>query len=149
MLLCLGLFLILGYPIPYLRLQTDHYTCYLYATEFQLVWRHSVEKQWWIEYYRQQDQQLLLYQTLLQTFGAGTPATGKIIEKIPRGFVGYQQQLMLPELNWVVSPNMQGSLQTNNGTVPLAQMLPAYSVVNIKWQRSPLAIFLLGRSCYE
>ncbi|QIW16817.1 hypothetical protein A4G20_01020 [Pasteurellaceae bacterium RH1A] len=137
------------YPLSLLSLETEQGACYVRADQFALRWQHSVEKQLWYEHYRLQDGQLLLYQTWLQTFGAGTPVQGQVLTDAPKGFVGYAQAVKLPSLNWAVSRNMQGSLLVNQHTLLLYQSLPDYSQVQIRPAQASLARFLLGTSCYD
>lgn len=143
------LFILFSYPIIYIRIQTDYFYCYFYANHFSLSWQHSVEKQRWIEFYQQKDQQLVLYETWLQTFGAGTPNQGEGLANILSGYIGYKTNIIYPELNWTISSTTQGSIHIGNNVFPIYQLLPDYSKINIQAQKSSLAFFLLGRSCYE
>lgn len=143
-------FLILAalFPFQAAVIKTNQYQCYLASSHFQLSWQHSVEHQNWIEYYRYRQGKLNLYQTYLQTFGAGTPSQAKVLTDAPPGYVGYQQDIDLDELNWVVSRNMQGTILTEQQTFAIYQTLPDYSVVNIKPIRLPFITWLLGSACY-
>lgn len=147
--LCLGLIILLCYPTYVIRLQAEQYDCYFYTDSFRLSWRHSVEQQNWIEFYQRQGRQLQLYETWLQTFGAGTPSAGELVAQTKAGYIGYKQQLNYPELNWVVSPRIKATIEIGSQTWPLYQWLPAYSLVHIQVQRLPFASYLLGRSCDE
>lgn len=141
--------LLLSYPTYYIRVQAEQFYCYFDSDNFSLSWRHSVEQQNWVEFYQRQGRQLKLYETWLQTFGAGTPNEGNLVSNVEQGYIGYSEQLLYPELNWIVSPTMQGTININGQKLALYQLLPAYSEVNIQVQHLPIAVYLLGRSCYE
>lgn len=82
--------------------------CVWTKPHFALSWRHSVEKQIWQEFYRQTPKaELFLSHTYVQSFGAGVPSDGVLMEA-PEGYMGQKVALSLPALSWVVSENMQG-----------------------------------------
>lgn len=145
-LICLVLFLsvIACIPVTHLRIITPTYSCWLDQDQFSLRWRHSVEHQFWQEHYRRIDKVLLLDRTYLQTFGAGTPSQGKFIDS-PKGYIGYQTQIKLKQLNWIVSHNMQGILMTKKGIIPLYQQLPDYSQVQILAKTTILSRYLIDQ----
>lgn len=66
----------------------------------------------------------------MQTFGAGTPAGGQTVSA-EKGFVGFKSSVRLPELNWVVSRNMQGEIRTLQSAWPLYAQVPDYSTIHI------------------
>ena len=136
------------FPLNVFVIIAAEQTCYLRSPDFELSWRHSVEHQLWREHYRRDGDSILLDQTLLQTFGAGTPSQGEVIPA-PNGYVAYRQQLHFNEINWVVSANMQGSLTAKEQVIPLYQFVPDYSVIRIIPSRTTLLFFLLGRSCHD
>lgn len=82
-----------------------------------------------------------MYQTWLQTFGAGTPSQGTSLVNVPPGYIGYEQQVTFAELDWVVSRRMEGTINSANWHFPIYQTLPDYSTVNIKPTQSPLILF--------
>lgn len=134
-------------PISHLAISSDGFYCVTRHNTFSLRWRHSVEKQLWYEHYHYQDQQLELIESWLQTFGAGTPSQAEGITSAPKGYIGYKHNIKLNELNWVVSPNMQGEIYFGDHRIPIATILPAYSTVNIQPKNSPLAFYLLRSAC--
>lgn len=150
LLICLLLltFLVVGFlPISHIAISSGDFDCVNRSKIFSLRWRHSVEKQLWYEYYRYQDQQFELFESWLQTFGAGTPSQAEHVISTPKGYIGYKHTLKFKELHWAVSPNMEGEIHLGNQVVPIAKMLPAYSIVNIKPTRTPLAFYLLRSAC--
>lgn len=136
------------FPLKLFIIQAENQRCYLDSQTFELSWRHSVEHQWWREQYRHDGDTILLEQSWLQTFGAGTPSQGEPIHG-REGYVGYRQQIRLAEINWVVSANMQGELSTPQWVIPIYKLVPDYSEVNITPSRTALIVFLLGRTCHE
>lgn len=108
-----------------------------------------MEHQFWLEDYRVQQGKLQLYQTFFETFGAGTPSSAKPLANAPLGYVGYEQNVMLDELRWTVSPRMEGVVQSEKGELPLYRLVPAYTVVNIKPVSKPFLFAFLGESCNE
>ena len=111
-------------------------TCYLDRDKFELKWLHSVEKQWWVESYQAKADKLLLTDTYLQTFGAGTPSTEKALKNTRpeyQDYVHYQINTTLPYLDWMVSSNIQASLIIPNegsATTTQGQPLPVYQWVD-------------------
>lgn len=147
-LVCLGLLTGL-LPITYLVIQTEQQACYLRTTAFSLQWRHSVEHQLWQEHYRHDGKRILLHQTWLQTFGAGTPSFAELVKNVPAGYVGYKQDIYFHELNWVVSRRMEGVIKSEKGDIPIYQTVPDYSMITIRPAQSLLLVYLLGSSCYD
>lgn len=125
-----ALLLALVWPRAAVRIGLSESSCYLPAERFMLQWRHSVEHQLWREYYRSDGQSLHLERTEMQTFGAGTPAGGQTVTT-EKGFVGFKSSVRLPELNWVVSRNMQGEIRTLQSAWPLYAQVPDYSTIRI------------------
>lgn len=148
--ICVGIIVLACclFPLQLFVVQMASQQCYLYGQDFELSWRHSVEHQLWREHYRRDGEVMLLDQTWLQTFGAGTPSQGEPI-LAPTGYIGYRQHIRLAEINWVVSANMQGELTAQQRTIPIYRLVPDYSNVRIIPSRIIFIVFLLGRSCHE
>lgn len=134
------------WPKTAAEVSLPHRSCYL-PSEFMLQWRHSVEHQLWREYYVSDGLKLHLISTHMQTFGAGTPSDG-IPLPAEEGFVAQRSQVVLPELNWAVSRNMQGKIQTSHGIWSIAEKVPNYSTVHITATRRPRVLLYLG-DCYD
>lgn len=122
--------------------------CVWNEPDFTLKWRHSVEKQFWQEYYQIQGNQLHLSKTFMQTFGAGTPSTGKAISA-PEGYVGLSSNILLPKIHWVVSSNMQGQIIGSQGVFSIYEHVPDYSEVQIVVETRPIGYWLTKESCHE
>ncbi|MFT0211505.1 DUF1850 domain-containing protein [Pseudomonas sp. F1_0610] len=120
--------------------------CYLSQQDFTLQWIHSVEKEAWREHYQQQNNQLVLTDTAFKTFGAGTPSMGTVLPS-QDGWIHYQVMRKLPQLNWIVSNNVQSSVLSNKGIWPLYQQLTDYSEVNIKVVKLPRWQYFTQESC--
>lgn len=116
--------------------------CYL-PREFTLQWRHSVEHQLWREDYVSDGKTLHLTRSQMQTFGAGMPSDGLPIAA-DKGFVAQAGRLKLPELNWVVSRNMQGEIRFQGRVWPIAATLPDYATVRIAAVSRPRAFVYFG-----
>ncbi|WP_439239620.1 DUF1850 domain-containing protein [Lonepinella sp. BR2919] len=120
--------------------------CVWNSDKFSLKWQHSVEKQYWQENYQLQGKQFLLVNTYIQAFGAGTPSTGHYINA-PQGYVGFESQLSFTELNWVVSPVMQGVILSDKGSFPIFQKVPSYTTVHISPITYPYIKWLFMEHC--
>ena len=111
--------------------------CYFSNPNFQLRWIHSVEKQWWEEQYQRIDESgtekgaLLLTTTYFEAFGAGTPSTEMLAPIQKPGYLGYQINEKLPNLNWVVSRLTKGEIDYDNHRFLIHQWVPDYSEVII------------------
>ena len=142
---------VLGYllwPQERVKISFEDSFCYLEDTTFILHWRHSVERQDWQEYYQLSSGNLFLSASYMQTFGAGTPSSGNVIEA-PEGYVGLASEVVLPSLHWIVSRNMQGKLITSNGTWTIYNQVPDYTEITIQPSRVARIIFWLGNNCYD
>lgn len=122
--------------------------CVWDESDFTLKWRHSVEKQFWQEYYQMQGDQLHLSKTFVQTFGAGTPSTGQTIPA-PEGYVGLSSNVLLPKIHWVVSSNMQGQIIGRHGIFSVYERVPEYSEVQIAIETHPMGYWLIKESCHD
>ncbi|MDN3454566.1 MULTISPECIES: DUF1850 domain-containing protein [unclassified Psychrobacter] len=111
--------------------------CYFVEPDFQLRWIHSVEKQWWEEQYQRIDgssteaAELLLTTTYFEAFGAGTPSTEKLAPIQKPGYLGYQIDEKLPQLNWVISRLTKGEIDYGGHRFLIHQWVPDYSEVII------------------
>lgn len=149
LLLLLGCTSYLAWPITAINIQADNKQCFLAEKQLILQWRHSVEHQLWQEHYHVTPTQLHLYQTFMQTFGAGTPSQGQEVKNAPKGFVGMKTHLTLPQLDWVVSRNMQGQIITATGSWHIANVVPDYTAVHIQPMRLTRIQLWLGENCHE
>lgn len=109
----------------------DDKVCYFTDPDFELRWIHSVEKQWWEEQYQRMDDELLLTTTYFEAFGAGTPSTEKLAPVQKPGYLGYQINEKLPNLNWVVSRLTKGEINYGGHRFLIHQWVPDYSEVVI------------------
>lgn len=134
------------FPVSFLSISSNEFHCVTRSETFSLRWRHSVEKQLWYEHYRIDGQQFVLFESWLQTFGAGTPSAAKATSA-PAGFVGYKHDVRLDELNWTVSPRMEGTIIFGKQFLPLYQQLAEYSKVEFKVGKSPLWFYFLRSAC--
>lgn len=146
-----------------IQLSFDHQSCYIDSTSFDLKWLHSVEKQWWIESYRIEGDHLLLTDTYLQTFGAGTPST-EAVDNNNRpeyaGYVRYRINTVLPFLDWMVSSNIKATIIVNNikadshypkpdRQLRVFNWVGDYTNIHIAPKRISLWTRLAKESCYD
>lgn len=110
--------------------------CRLNSTHFRLDWQHSVEKTRWQEQYQMQADQLLLTETTLVSFGAGTPDREKVIQQ-QDGKVRISLQRPMKEINWVISRRMQGIIVLPDQQWEIYRDFPDYSVVHISVKQDP------------
>lgn len=122
------------------------FQCYTSSNYLLLKWRHSVEKQYWQEYYEQHGNQLHLTRTYMQAFGAGTPAIGNSIPA-PDGYVGLSSDVLLDEINWMVSSNMQGEIFASKLHLPIYQTVNDYTLVHIQIQQASWVTWLWMDKC--
>ncbi len=142
---------IIGYLSHHERrivIRSSTFDCVWGERDFTLKWRHSVEKQFWQEYYQMQDDQLHLTKTFMQTFGAGTPSTGQVIPA-PEGYVGLSSNVLLPKIHWVVSSNMQGQIIGRQDIFSVYEHVPDYSEVQIAVETHPKGFWLIKESCHD
>ncbi|MDO5667763.1 MAG: DUF1850 domain-containing protein [Alcaligenaceae bacterium] len=136
------------WPQQRLKISFQNHSCYLDDSQFILQWRHSVELQDWQEHYHLSSGQLFLDASYMQTFGAGTPSSGKSIEA-PEGFIGLSSDVVLPSLHWVVSRNMQGRLISKQGVWEIYRLVPNYTEIKIEPSQAVRSFFWLGNNCYD
>lgn len=131
--------------LPVFQLTLNGQIYYLRGETFQLEWIHSVENEKWIEIYKRDKNQLLLTKTILNTFGAGTPSDGKIIENTKEG-VHMAVDRYLDEINLTVSDNVKTTIITSKeNVVPLYKLTDNYSNINITVTYVYLWEYLGGR----
>lgn len=136
---------------PVIVVNFDDKAC-LIEDSFELMWLHSVEKQWWIERYQADADGLLLTDAYLQTFGAGTPSTEAVVSNNSRdhpGYIHYRINTHLPHLNWMISHNIKASLITKDGTLPIYTWVSDYTNIYIAPKQLSLWTQLFQESCYE
>ena len=134
---------------PVIEVRADKKVCYFVEPDFQLRWIHSVEKQWWEEQYHRESDGLLLTTTYFQAFGAGTPATEALAKIQKPGYIGYQINEKLPNLNWVVSRLTKGEIDYGNYRVLIHELVPDYSEVTITPKAYSLVDKLKKDLCHE
>lgn len=132
-------------PQTVVAIEFDNERCII-KDKFELKWIHSVEKQWWIEAYQVETHNsqplLLLTDTYLQTFGAGTPSTealGWPDDKHP-GYAHYLINTRLPYLNWMISSNIKAQIIVN----PINS--PAYTLPIYQWVDDYTNIYISART---
>lgn len=136
------------YTQTHIVITTHHQQCYLDESSFKLKWRHSVEHQDWQEVYQQHGNDLILTQSFIQTFGAGVPTQGQIIEA-PQGYIGLSSHVQFKELNWAVSRNMRGEIWLDNWVLPIYQYVDDYSTIHIQVKSLPKIFWLIKDRCNE
>lgn len=129
-------------------------SCYITEDSFDLKWQHSVEKQWWIEHYRMEQDGLLLTDTYLQTFGAGTPSTETLASNDKDNsryadYVHYQINTRLPYLDWMVSSNILAVIILPHRTLPIYQWVDDYTNIHIQPESLSLWALFLKETCYD
>ena len=129
---------------------SDDKVCYFTDPNFQLRWIHSVEKQWWEEQYQRIDNDmLLLTTTYFEAFGAGTPSTEPLAPIQKPGYLGYQINETLPNLNWVVSRLTKGEIDYGDHRFLIHQWVPDYSEVVVMPKTYGLIDRLNKDLCHE
>lgn len=136
------------WPQQRVQISFEDEHCLLRESSFSLVWQHSVEHQQWRENYRLLSDALLLEANYIETFGAGTPSSGQLIEA-PEGFIGFESGLRLPVIHWMVSRNMQGQIISPEGTWTIYNTVPDYTEITIKPLQTTRIFFWLGNHCYD
>lgn len=122
--------------------------CRFTEPEWRLAWLHSVEKTPWIETYQRLDGYFLLGTTQFKSFGAGTPTQGKILPA-PPGYVAYEVNLRLPELNWVVSRRVRSTLWLGDAAWPIFEWVPDHTEAHFRPTYAPLWRTLIKDFCHE
>lgn len=123
----------LCWPRTYLEIRSDDQAlhCFIAAQNFSLQWRHSVEKTLWQEDYQVQAQHLQLTHTRIEGFGAGVPAHLTVVKQTPQ-YIEFRVQQTLPELNWVVSSNIQAQIIIAQHQWPIYQNVADYQTILIR-----------------
>ncbi|WP_296405813.1 DUF1850 domain-containing protein [Psychrobacter sp.] len=135
---------------PVITVQFYDHECVI-KNHFKLKWIHSVEKQWWIESYQINKNQLLLTDTYFQTFGAGTPSNGKLGKEnaLYPGYVHYQVDVELPYLNWMISSNIKAQILTDQQALPIYKWVEDYTNIYIFTSMQSQWNLLRQESCNE
>lgn len=125
-----------SYPTLYTQVRVETDICKISTDQFDLQWKHSVEKTAWSEQYQRQKNKFLLRHTDLISFGAGTPSNYPI-EFQKNGVIRMRVNQNIDEINWVISRNMQGTILADQKIWSIFQSYPDYSLVNISVQYQP------------
>lgn len=125
------------WPVGFTQVSIEQRQCRLVGHEFQLAWRHSVEKTQWIEHYQRQQDHFLLSSTELVSFGAGTPSNAPVIA-LNAGKLQLLVNRRLAQLDWFISKNMQGRIISDQSTWYIYQDFPDYSLVQFRAKQAPL-----------
>lgn len=129
--------------IPVVAFEFEDKTYYINSDQFELSWIHSVEKEEWIETYKQQDDQLLLTETKFKTFGAGVPSESRNVS-FENGFVEMEINQPFQELNLTVSSNVKTTITFDHHIIPLYNFTDDYSSVHISVEKLPLWSLVKG-----
>ncbi|MDI7741425.1 DUF1850 domain-containing protein [Lysinibacillus fusiformis] len=130
-------FILLLVKIPVFAFEFDDKTYYINSDHFELSWIHSVEKEEWIETYKQQDDQILLTETKFKTFGAGVPSESNKVS-LDNGFVKMEINQQFEELNLTVSSNVKTTILFDHHIIPLYNYTDDYNSVHISVEKLPL-----------
>lgn len=138
----------LFFPVTYTQVSIEEnaYRCVIRPQQFQLQWRHSVEKTLWQEHYQRDTAHFILTHTDLVSFGAGTPDDYPILQH-KNGQVRMQVNHLFKELHWTISQNMQGQLQVNQQVWSIAEDFPDYTVVHFSVRQQPFWRWLGQGDC--
>lgn len=145
-LVVLSLLVIISRPILSLQVISANFQCALTSPNFKLQWIHSVEKELWQESYKVADKQLMLTTTQFKTFGAGTPSNGIVIPS-KDGWLNYQVGLFLPDINWIISRNVESTILTKQGIWRIYQKFDDYAEIHIQVIQVPRWRYFTQESC--
>lgn len=117
--------------IPVTEVDVDGKNYYILEEKFTIGWIHSVEKEEWFEIYERKEDFFLLTETYFKTFGAGTPYNEQAT-KTEDGFISMEIGYEYPELNMIVSENVQTTIYMNDKTIPLFEYADDYEVIHFR-----------------
>ena len=127
--------------------KSDDFECYFKDKNFELSWIHSVEKEDWIEGYRVEKDGFTLISSKFKTFGAGVPSDGNITKK-EEGFVIYDTDIKLHEINWIVSQNVNSTLNINNKSFKVYKHFDEYSELHFLVKKLPFWKLYIKENCH-
>ena len=144
---CLLLLGVSFYPwFTTINLRTEKFSCGFREDIFTLQWIHSVEREIWRETYKAEDDHLLLFRSQFKTFGAGTPYSVYLTTK--EGFVESDPNLEMPQIYWMISRNVESTIMTAQGSIPIYQYFDDYSEITLSTQKNTIWTFLKD-TCYD
>lgn len=150
MILVTAIVLLLGaslYPwFTNIHLKTEQFSCDFREDVLTLQWIHSVEREMWRETYQAEGDHLRLFRSQFKTFGAGTPYNEPL--KTHGGFVESNPNLNMPQIHWIISRNVESTLNTINGDIPIHQYFDDYSEITLSTQKHTIWTFLKD-TCYD
>ena len=129
-----------------ITLRTEKFSCDFMDSQLTLQWIHSVERSLWRESYRIDRNELLLFSSQFKTFGAGTPSQGHLT--VQSGFIESNPNLTFPQINWIISRNVESTLITSRQEFPLYEYFEDYSEIVLSTQHKNIWT-LLKDSCYD
>lgn len=140
------LFFLAFFPVSTIQVDIGDQSYLLKDERFIISWIHSVEKEEWKEAYIVQEDSFLLSETAFKTFGAGSPYNeGNTY--IQDGFVVMEIGETIPEINMMISKNVQTTLIIEDKPIFLYQLIDEeYENAHFYHQKIPLWKFLKGES---
>lgn len=115
---------------------------------FQIQWIHSVERERWDEFYNRRGNKLVLTKTILNTFGAGTPSEGKIIESDDHR-VHMEVDRTMENIHLIISENVETTIVIDDKVIPLYEHFDHFSEMKIFVDRVHLFDYLRKERLYE
>lgn len=129
-----------------INLKSEQFSCNLREDFLTLQWIHSVERELWRETYRADNGAFLLFRSQFKTFGAGTPYNVPLHTQ--NGFVESNPNLVIPKIHWIISRNVESTLYTPQGNIPIYKFFNDYSEITISIQKHSIWTFYKD-SCYD
>lgn len=129
-----------------INLRTEKFSCDFREQVLTLQWIHSVEREVWRETYQAEADHLRLFRSQFKTFGAGTPYSETA--RIKNGFVESNPDVIMPQIHWIISRNVESTLSTAQGDIPIYQYFDDYSEITLSTHKNNIWTFLKD-TCYD
>lgn len=129
-----------------INLSTEKFSCDFREDILTLQWIHSVERELWRETYQAKADHLRLFRSQFKTFGAGMPYNEPL--KTQDGFVESNPNLRMPQIHWIISRNVESTLNTTQGDLPIYRYFDDYSEITLSVHKKNIWTFLKD-TCYD
>lgn len=145
-LILLLLFYLIKIPVTICKVNNE--TFIIKNKNFQIEWIHSVEKEKWIEKYKRENNKLVLTNTILKAFGAGTPYNAKVINNNNES-IELEINRKLDNINLIISKEIKTTIIIDKKEISLYKIFEPYTEMEIYVEKLNLINYYRKESLYE
>lgn len=109
----------------------------------ELSWIHSIEKTPWLERYQVEDDQWILKEVRVKSFGAGVDVEAPVVEVKDGWTVMREMNRSFSKLRFLYSRNVNYTMYINGLSVDLPGQIPHHTPVDVRIRKIPRIIAVM------